>query len=128
VRDGEVRGAGADDGDTRQQGLRVPINDGGAADFVVLGIGDDGLQRAIGVAIEARDQEAPGLFDKALADRRNLVRRLAEAQHDLRDVVADAAVVVDLGESEVFVWQVTQFRQRFFDADEPTRDLLQEQP
>jgi hypothetical protein len=43
-------------------------------------------------------------------------------------VVADASVVVELGESEVFVGQVTQFRQRFFDADEPTRDLLQEQP
>jgi hypothetical protein len=43
-------------------------------------------------------------------------------------VVADAAVVVDLGEAEVFVGQVAQIRQRFFNADRPTSDLLQEQP
>lgn len=43
-------------------------------------------------------------------------------------MIADATVMVDLGESEVFIRQVTQLRQRLIDADEPTRDLLQEQP
>jgi hypothetical protein len=42
-------------------------------------------------------------------------------------MVADAAVVVDLGEIEVFVRQMAQIRQRLFDADASTRDLLQEQ-
>jgi hypothetical protein len=43
-------------------------------------------------------------------------------------VVANGAVVVDLGEAEVFVGQVTQVRQRRLNADRPTSDLLQEQP
>jgi hypothetical protein len=43
-------------------------------------------------------------------------------------VVANGAVVVDLGEAEVFVGQVAQVRQRRLNADRPTSDLLQEQP
>jgi hypothetical protein len=47
------------------------------------------------------------LLDEALADGRNLVGRLAQAQDDLGQVIADAAMVVDLCEVQVFVRQVT---------------------
>jgi len=47
------------------------------------------------------------LLDEPLADGGNLVRRLAQAEDDLRQVIAYAAVVIDLGEVEVFVRQVT---------------------
>ena len=42
-------------------------------------------------------------------------------------MVTNAAVVVELGEVEVFVRQVTELRQRLLNVDGAVRDLVQEQ-
>jgi len=73
---------------------------------VVLGVGHDSLKGTEGLAVDARNEEAAGPLDEAFANGGYLVRRLAEAEDDFREDVADAAMVVDLREAQVFVGQV----------------------
>jgi hypothetical protein len=87
--------------------LRIAIHDGGPRQLVVLGVRDDSLEGTKAFAFETRDKQTAGLFNQARANRRDLVWRLAQAQDDFRQVIAYAAMVVDLGEIEVFVRQVT---------------------
>jgi hypothetical protein len=105
----------------------VTVDDRGTGEIVVFGVGDDGLEGAKALAFEAGDEETPRLRHEALAYGGNLLGRLAEAEDDLRQVVTNAAVVVELGEVEVFVRQVTELRQRLLNVDGAVRDLLQEQ-
>src|SRR3990172_1898195 len=90
--DGQVGGAGANDADAGQQGLRRPVDNRDAGEGVVLGVGHDALQGAKAGAVEAGDEETAALGDEALADRGDLLRRLALTEYDLGQVVAQAAV------------------------------------
>src|SRR5581483_11739944 len=55
-----------------------------------------------------------------------LLGRLALAEDDLRQVVAQGAVVVDLGEADVLIRQVPQFVESGVDAERAGRHGVEE--
>jgi hypothetical protein len=95
---------------------------------VVLGVGDRPLQGGEAVAAEAGYQEAVCLPKDAFADRGDLVGSLALTEDYFRKGVAQAAVMVDLGEAEVLVRQVTELVKGSVDAERTRSDGIEEGP
>ena len=98
----QIGGAGGDDGDAPAGGERVGVEPGAAPVLVVLDRGEclpEGVKLG---GVDAGHEQAPGLGEDALADRGDLGRRLADREHDLRQAIAEGAVVVERGEAELF--------------------------
>jgi hypothetical protein len=66
------------------------------------------------------------LGDQALTYRRDLLRRLTEAENYLGEDVSQAAMVVDLGEIEVFVRQMPQLIDGAVDAQGAVGDRFEQ--
>ena len=93
----------------------------------------DGVREALfeggeDIGADPRHQEAAGAFRQPGGYSDHLLRRLALAQHHLRQVVAEGAVVVQLGEAQVFVGEETQVLQRLLDRGRAAGYRLQELP
>jgi hypothetical protein len=73
----------------------------------------------------ARHKQAAAVRGDAFGDRGHLLRRLAHAEHDFREAVAQAAMVIDLGEAEVFVGEETQALDSGGDADVAAPDAVE---
>jgi hypothetical protein len=105
---GQVGGAAAEDGDAGLFRLITPVDGDAARGLVVdrvLDLGRDGLVRQ---PVRARDEHAVGAFDEAAGDLGGLRGLLSLRQDDLRERVAQRAVVVDLGETDVLVREQAQ--------------------
>ena len=59
-----------------------------------------------------------------LRDRRDLLGRLALGEYDLREPLPDRPVMVDLGEVQVLVGQVSKRGDRVLYAEAPLADLV----
>src|SRR5437870_712025 len=79
---------------------------------MVLRVRHGGFERRKALGIEPRDKEAAVLFREAGAYRRNLLRALAQAKDHLRQSVTQGAVMVYLGEANVFVRQAPEVFER----------------
>ena len=74
----------------------------------------------------ASDQQASRALGEPLGDLGYLFRRLALAQYDLRERVAQGAVVVDLGEADVLVWEQAQLFDGGLDGGRARGDALEQ--
>ena len=106
--DRDIGRAGATDDDAGTLRLARAIKRDAAGVRVVDRVGQALLHRAICFDVGARDEHAVALRSETLGDSRDLLRRLALAEDDLRVAGAQRAVVINAGEAEVFVRQVTQ--------------------
>ena len=61
----------------------------------------------------------------ALEDSRDLLRRLPFRKDDFRQSLAQPPVMVDLGESQVFKWKMSQPSNSLIGADGPVLYLLE---
>lgn len=73
-----------------------------------------------------RHEQARGMHCQRLNDRGHLLRRLALREDDLRKALAQAAVVVELGESEVLVGERAKARLGVADRQRAVCDLAQQ--
>jgi hypothetical protein len=64
--------------------------------------------------IDAGNEEPTGALHQLFCHSNNLSRRLALAENHLRQVVAQGAVVIYLGEADVLIGQIAQFFQGVF--------------
>ena len=123
VCDGEVSGAGSDDGDPPgAPRCRAPADEGARS-----GRGDPWGERAAGVALERRrhlvavgasEQDRAGSVLEELCDDLGALRRgLARAVDSLGEPLADLTVVVDTGKAEVDEREPTQLSCRVVGGD-----------
>jgi hypothetical protein len=108
----QVGGAGAEDGDAGYGRFLPPVQGDAAGGLVVGGVGEVLFEGGEDVGADPGHQEAAGAFRQPGGDGYHLLRRLALAQHHLWQVVAEGAVVVQLGEAQVLVGEETQVLQR----------------
>jgi hypothetical protein len=66
------------------------------------------------------------MHDQALEDRDHLRRRFAGAEDGFRGAAPERAVMIDLGESQIFERQVAKPGDRGFDVDAPGAEILEE--
>ena len=122
---GQIGRAGADEADAAKGFARKAIHRRGSGYLVVLTVRDALLQPPEDFGVDARDEEAAGAFNQPLGDSDDLFRRLPLAEHDLRQVVAEGAVVVEFGEPQVFVGQMPQAVEGIVYAGFAARDGFQ---
>jgi len=108
----QVGGAGAEDGDAGYGRFSTPVQGDAPGGLVVGGVGEVLFEGGEDVGADPGHQEAAGAFRQPGGDGHHLLRCLALAQHYLRQVVAEGAVVVQLGEAQVFVGEEAQVLQR----------------
>ena len=99
----DIAGAGADHGDPALavHGAVAPEADG-AGKRKVFGAGELRGDQGGALAVGARDQHVLGIGQQALRDGGDLFRRLALGEDHFRHAVAQGAMVVHLGEAQVF--------------------------
>jgi hypothetical protein len=95
---------------------------------MVTGVRDRRLEGSEAGVIDPGDEDTVGAFGKPGRNRRDLVRRLAETEDYLRQGVAQAAVVVDLGETKVFVRNEAQVFESGLDAKAAARNGIEQVP
>ena len=103
LRYGDVAGAGTDHGNSALavNGVVAPEANG-AGERQVLRIGHPGGDHGGAFAIGARNQDVTGVSYQALRDGHHLFRSLTFGEDDLWHAMTKGAMVVDLGEAEVF--------------------------
>ncbi len=104
----------------------MAFNGGGAGRLVVDGVRYGRAQGSERFPGQACNEETARTLNETRADRGDLLRRLAVAEDDFGQGVAQAAVVVDLGEAQVLVGQVAQRLDRGVDAETAGGDALEE--
>ena len=93
---------------------------------MVLDIRYGRLQRPVALTIESCHQQPARAVRQRPADRGDLIRRFALAQDDLRQAIAQLAMVVDLRETEVLVRQMAQIGERLFNVEAASLDGFQQ--
>ena len=125
--DGEIAGAGADHGDhSFAARLAVAPDSQRAGGFEIFGGGMFVLNAVGCFGTGPGDQKIGRFGQQAMGDRGDLVRRLAESEDHFRHAVAQAAVVIDFGEAEVFKRQVTHALHRGVDFERAVADLIEQ--
>ena len=69
-----------------------------------------------------------GVIEQFARDGNHMVGRLARAEYDFGDAVAQGAVVVDLGEAQVFERQVPHAVKRRIDIRRPAAHVFEQGP
>ena len=93
---------------------------------MVNGVRQAFLDRAIHLDARAGDEQPVAARDEPLSDGRHLLRRLALAENDLGEALAQGAVMIQRGEAQVFVGKVSQALESFVDRQIAVADRLQQ--
>jgi len=93
---------------------------------MVNGIRKAFLDRAIHLDARAGDEQPVAARDEPLSDGRHLLRRLALAENDLGEALAQGTVMIQRGEAQVFVGKVSQALESFVDRQIAVADRLQQ--
>jgi hypothetical protein len=93
---------------------------------VVFGVRDGCLEGAKALAIKPRHEEPTSLLDHTGANGGDLGWRLTLPKDDLRQGITQAAMVVDLGEADVFVRQMTQRVKSGLGTQSASRHFIEE--
>ena len=91
----------------------------------VLGLGELTSHERGAFAAGTRDQHIARVFQETAGNCRNLFGRFPLGEDDLRDAVAQSAVMVDLGKTQVLERHVAHTFESGLDIRLTTTDLLQ---
>ena len=124
---GQIAGTGADHGDFAFAAQSAVAPDAhGAGGGEVLGLRMLALETLGGGRIGARDENVLGLVEQARDDGADLVGSLALAEDDFRNSVPQRAMMIDLGEAQVFERQVAQAFDGRVDVHRSGADLFEQ--
>src|SRR5262252_874070 len=76
--------------------------------------------------VGARGQNIPAMSCQARENASHLRSRLSLAENDFRHSIAERAMMINLGESQIFEWKVTQAINRIVGRERASADLLKE--
>ena len=106
-----IGGAGRAQRDRALAGARVALQRDAPRHLVILGVRHDRPDRIPRRLIRTRDEQRMAAADNFRRDRRDLFRRLSEAEDDFGEALPDDAMVIDLGKPKILKGLVAKRRQ-----------------